>query len=159
MTSKQDNTIQPDDLLKLDNQLCFALYTASKEITKMYRPMLEKLQLTYPQYITLLALWETDNLTVKELGQRLSLDSGTLTPMLKRMEQQQLIERKRGAQDERQVFITLTPKGHELKSTASCIPAELVNKASSAHIPVDSLMRSIQELTAHLRRLHDAATE
>lgn len=96
MTSKPDNTMQPSDMLKLDQQLCFAIYAASKEVTKLYRPMLEKLELTYPQYITLLALWEQDNVTVKELGQQLFLDSGTLTPMLKRMEQQQLIERKRG---------------------------------------------------------------
>ena len=154
MTSKPDNTMQPSDMLKLDQQLCFAIYAASKEVTKLYRPMLEKLELTYPQYITLLALWEQDNVTVKELGQRLFLDSGTLTPMLKRMEQQQLIERKRGAQDERQVFITLTDKGRDLKSAASCIPAELVSKAAGADIPVDSLMRNLQELTAYLQAIN-----
>lgn len=100
---------------RLDDQLCFALYAASRSITNAYRDGLAKLGLTYPQFVTLLALWETDDLTVKQLGQRLHLDSGTLSPLLKRLEALDLITRHRACDDERRVHIRLTPAAHALK--------------------------------------------
>ena len=114
-----------DDLLKLENQLCFPLYVASKEVIKKYTPFLEPLDLTYTSYIVLLALWEKDNVLVKDLGKRLFLDSGTLTPLLKKMEKQNLIARTRSKEDERQVFITLTEEGKNLKSKCYDIPQKI----------------------------------
>lgn len=113
------------ELLKLDNQLCFAVYALSREITKLYRPQLEELGLTYTQYVTLLALWETDNIPVKELGGRLYLDSGTLTPLLKRMEQLGLLHRVRDAKDERVVRIQLTEQGRALQERAYDVPLKV----------------------------------
>ncbi|MFX3636512.1 MAG: MarR family winged helix-turn-helix transcriptional regulator [Candidatus Pristimantibacillus sp.] len=114
-----------DEILKLENQLCFAFYACSREITKLYRPILAELDLTYTQYITLLALWEKDQVTVKELGSRLLLDSGTLTPLLKKLENMSLLTRVRNKSDERNLIIGLTDKGIELKSKAINIPAQL----------------------------------
>ncbi len=109
-------TDQPKLSLRLDDQLCFALYSASHLMTKAYRPMLSALGLTYPQYLALLVLWEADDLTVGALGERLFLDSGTLTPLLKRMEAQGLVERRRDPADERQVRIRLTEAGRALEA-------------------------------------------
>jgi DNA-binding MarR family transcriptional regulator len=106
------------EILKLDNQLCFALYAATRAITKSYRQRLEPMGLTYPQYLVLLVLWEKDSVTVSEIGERLRLDSGTLTPLLKRLEVSGLIRRKRQTRDEREVAISLTAKGHGLKAAA-----------------------------------------
>ncbi len=113
------------DQLKLENQLCFPLYACSRYITRLYTPVLEPLGLTYTQYITLLVLWETDGMTVKALGEKLMLDSGTLTPLLKKLEQQGLIERKRSESDERSVIVTLTSKGAALKESAAEIPEKI----------------------------------
>jgi DNA-binding MarR family transcriptional regulator len=99
------------DELSLDNQLCFALYAATRSITKAYRQKLEPLGLTYPQYLVLIVLWETDGLTVSEIGERLMLDSGTLTPLIKRLENMELVNRVRNIKDEREVQIWLTEKG------------------------------------------------
>src|SRR6476620_5280999 len=104
-------TFDPDQMLRLDNQLCFALYSASLAMTKLYKPLLEELGLTYPQYLAMLALWEQDGLMVSELGERLSLDSGTLTPLLKRLEAAGFVSRIRDVQDERRVHIHLTTTG------------------------------------------------
>ncbi|MDF2510194.1 MAG: hypothetical protein K0S04_60 [Herbinix sp.] len=114
------------DLLKLDNQLCFSLYVCSKEIIKKYKPLLDPHGLTYTGYIILLALWEEDNVNVKELGKRLYLDSGTLTPMLKKLESQDYIKRTRSLNDERNVYIELTEKGKELQKEAIHIPENLI---------------------------------
>lgn len=109
-------TQQPDaDLLRLDNQLCFALYAASRALIRTYRERLEPLGLTYPQYLVLLVLWEHDSATVSQIGDRLLLDSGTLTPLLKRMEAAGFVERVRGVRDEREVSILLTPQGIALR--------------------------------------------
>ncbi|MFD0824593.1 MarR family winged helix-turn-helix transcriptional regulator [Neobacillus sp. M.A.Huq-85] len=116
--------------LKLENQICFKIYSAEREITKLYRNLLEELGVTYPQYLVLLVLWEEKSLTVKELGQKLFLDSGTLSPMLKRMEGNNLIERRRSLEDERTVIISLTKKGEELKEKAQCIPSKLLENLS-----------------------------
>ena len=112
--------------LALDNQLCFALYVCSKEIIRKYSPLLEPLGLTYTAYITLLCLWEKDNVTVKELGARLFLDSGTLTPLLKKMEGQGLITRTRGGTDERTVYIKLTDQGKAMKEKCAEIPQQMM---------------------------------
>ncbi|MCB2288424.1 MarR family transcriptional regulator [Clostridium sp. CS001] len=115
-----------DEVLKLDNQLCFALYACSREVTKLYKPILDKLNITYTQYISLLVLWEKDNITVKEMGKKLHLDSGTLTPLLKKLESMNLVTRNRDTIDERNVYVTLTQKGIELKKLAIEIPSEIL---------------------------------
>jgi MarR family transcriptional regulator, organic hydroperoxide resistance regulator len=104
--------------LVLDKQLCFALYGASLALTRTYKPLLEPLGLTYPQYLVMMVLWEQDHLTVKTLGEKLGLDSGTLSPLLKRLEQADLVKRQRDAKDERQVTVSLTPKGLALQDEA-----------------------------------------
>jgi DNA-binding MarR family transcriptional regulator len=114
-----------DEMLRLDNQLCFALYASAREVTKLYRPFLERLGLTYTQYVTLLALWEKDEVTVKALGERLYLDSGTLTPLLKKLEAGGLIRRKRDPDDERSVIVRLTEKGRGLKEEAYSLPEKV----------------------------------
>ena len=110
------------DALLLDNQLCFALHSASLAMTKVYKPHLDALGLTYPQYLALLVLWERDGVSVSEIGERLYLDSGTLTPLLKRLESQGLVDRTRDPQDERRVVIRLTAQGRALKEQAAGIP-------------------------------------
>lgn len=116
-----------DAALKLDNQLCFPLYAASRRIIKLYRPVLDPLGLTYTQYITLLALWERDGETVTALGERLFLDSGTLTPLLKKLEVQGLVRRDRSLEDERNVLIRLTDAGHALKARAAEVPMQIAS--------------------------------
>lgn len=106
------------DPLLLDNQLCYALYAAAHRMTKSYRPLLERLGLTYPQYLVLLVLWEQDGVTVSEIGRRLRLDSGTLTPVLKRLESAGFLLRTRRQSDEREVEIALTPEGTALRADA-----------------------------------------
>ncbi len=136
-----------NDSLKLDQQLCFAIYAASREMTKLYRPLLEELDVTYPQYITLLALWEHKELSVKELGHLLFLDSGTLTPMLKRMEMNGIVVRTRDQKDERRVNVSLTEKGLLLQNKASCIPEALLRETTdSKQIDVSELLNSVNSL-------------
>ena len=110
------------DSLKLCNQLCFPLYAASREITRKYKPFLDKLDLTYTQYITMLVLWEHGRISVSELGEYLYLDSGTLTPLLKKLEKKNLITRSRSKEDERVLFVTLTDEGQALKDDALAVP-------------------------------------
>ena len=114
--------------LKLKNQVCFPLYALSKEITKLYRPLLEELDMTYPQYLVMMVLWENDGLTVSELGEKLLLDSGTLTPLLKRLESKLYLNRKRKKEDERVVELFLTETGINLQQKACSIPAEMLHK-------------------------------
>ena len=111
--------------LKLENQLCFPLYAASNAIIRKYRPLLKELDLTYTQYITMMALWEKDFVTVKELGESLFLDSGTLTPVLQKLEMKGYIERDRFEEDERVLVISLTEKGEKIKEKAVNVPKEL----------------------------------
>lgn len=125
------------DSLKLGNQLCFPLYACSKEIIKKYKPFLDPLGLTYTQYITLMVLWEDNNITVKALGERLYLDSGTLTPLLKKMEAQGFVTRERSPKDERNVFIKLTEKGMALKEEALSVPERM--KSCLALSPEEAL--------------------
>ena len=110
---------------RLDQQLCFALYTASRAFSRAYAPILAPLGLTYPQYLVMLVLWEQDALAINEIGERLMLDSGTLTPLLKRLEKQEMVARRRDAEDQRIVRILLTPKGRELAVRAAQVPDAL----------------------------------
>ena len=114
-----------EDYLKLENQLCFPLYVCSKEIIKKYTPYLEKIDLTYTQYIVMMVLWEQPKITVKELGKKLFLDSGTLTPLLKKLENKEYIERNRSIKDERNLIVSITKKGKDLKEKAKEIPKEV----------------------------------
>ena len=114
------------NLLALDNQFCFALYSASHAVTKTYKPLLDQLGLTYPQYLVMLVLWEHDGILVKDIGARLFLDSGTLTPLLKRLESNGLVERKRDPHDERQVRISLSPAGRALRTRALEVPEQML---------------------------------
>ena len=113
------------DPLKLENQLCFPLYVCAKEIVRRYKPFLDELDLTYTQYITMLVLWETKEISAKELGKKLYLDSGTLTPVLKKLEQKHYLTRCRDAQDERNLHIALTPQGEALKAQALSVPKQM----------------------------------
>ena len=113
------------DLLRLDAQLCFPLYACSREIIKRYRPFLKPLGLTYTKYIVMLVLWEEDGIGLKDIGERLFLDSGTLTPLLKSLEEQGLITRERDPRDERNVVINLTPAGKDLKAKAKEVPVNM----------------------------------
>ena len=116
-----------EDCLKLENQLCFPLYAASRKIIRKYKPLLDKLDLTYTQYISMMVLWEEKEINVKRLGEKLFLDSGTLTPLLKKLEQKEYIKRKRETKDERNLNISITKKGEDLKKEALSIP-EMVGK-------------------------------
>ena len=113
------------DGLKIKNQLCFPLYACSREIIKQYKPFLDEIDLTYTQYITMMVLWERDSLSVKELGEILYLDSGTLTPLLKKMEAKGLLNRKRSKEDERSLIVSITKKGEELKEKAVMVPQRM----------------------------------
>ena len=139
-----------DKVLQLDNQLCFALYSASLAMTKLYKPLLAALGLTYPQYLVMLVLWERDGLMVSELGERLFLDSGTLTPLLKRLQLAGLILRIRAVDDERRVHIRLTPAGRNLKRQAAGIPACILEAAQCPFSEVASLTREVQALRQRL---------
>ncbi|RYF41209.1 MAG: MarR family transcriptional regulator [Comamonadaceae bacterium] len=142
--------IDPDQALLLDNQLCFALYSASLAMTRLYQPLLAELGLTYPQYLAMLVLWERDGLMVSELGDRLGLDSGTLTPLLKRLEALDFVARIRAVEDERRVHITLTAAGRKLKARARPIPACILS-ASQCSIPeLISLTQQVQALRQRL---------
>ncbi|WP_298213949.1 MarR family transcriptional regulator [Acidovorax sp.] len=138
--------------LWLDNQVCFALYSASLAMTKLYKPLLDAVGLTYPQYIVMLVLWEQDGLTVSELGERLFLDSGTLTPLLKRLEASGLITRLRDAQDERRVRISLTAPGRALRDQAERIPPCVLESSQCS-------ISELTTLTTELRLLRDRLSQ
>ncbi|HEU0230179.1 MAG TPA: MarR family transcriptional regulator [Burkholderiaceae bacterium] len=130
MTATQIKLAPPDDPLRLDGQLCFALYSAGLAMNKVYRRLLKGLGLTYPQYLVMLVLWEQDEITVSEIGRRLYLDSATLTPLLKRMETARLIQRARAVSDERQVIVSLSAKGRKLRDDALDVPAQALCAAN-----------------------------
>ena len=147
MPNKTDTV---DAMLQLDNQLCFALYSTSLAMTKLYKPMLEDMGLTYPQYLAMLVLWEQDGLSVSELGERLYLDSGTLTPLLKRMETAGLLSRIRAVQDERRVHITLTAEGRKLKAKAAKIPGCIMSATQCSIPELVSLTQQVQSFRKRL---------
>jgi MarR family transcriptional regulator, organic hydroperoxide resistance regulator len=132
--------------LKLDQQLCFALYAASLAMTKLYKPLLDPLGLTYPQYLVMLVLWESDGIAVSEIGVRLSLDSGTLTPLLKRLETAGFVHRERDAIDARRLLLRLTPAGRSLKRRAVNVPLRLASAAGCDTPAMASLTAELQAL-------------
>ena len=136
--------------LRLDNQLCFLFHRISRDLTAAYRPLLADLGLTYPQYLVMLVLWEQDGPTVSELGERLFLDSGTLTPLLKRLETSGLVERQRDPQDERRVRIRLTPQGRALRERAESVPACVLQGSHTPLPELHALTLQLQALRAQL---------
>ncbi|CCJ86036.1 MarR family transcriptional regulator [Cronobacter dublinensis] len=138
--------------LSLDNQLCFALYSTNLALHKIYRQLLTPLGLTYPQYLVMMVLWEQDEVTVSEIGERLYLDSATLTPLLKRMETAGLLMRQRSRQDERQVIVTLTDAGRELKAGASEIPGSVLCATACDRETLMSLKAQLEDLRHNLHQ-------
>lgn len=139
-----------NSLLKLENQLCFPFYAVSRLLTKAYQPLLQALDLTYPQYLVFLLLWEHEQLTVKELGEKLLLDSGTLTPLLKRMEQKQWLSRRRDPRDERSVIIALLPAGRNLEAQADQIPLLMLDKMQMSESEITALRTHLTHLLIQL---------
>ncbi len=150
MTKAFENA-RTGDVLRLDNQLCFAVYAAAHAFNATYKPLLEPLGLTYPQYLVMLVLWQEDGVTVSEIGSRLGLDSGTLTPLLKRLETAGLISRLRDAADERQVRITLTAPGRALKQKAKGIPQQLLCASGLTLKDIGTLRSRLESLAGNLR--------
>ena len=138
------------DPLLLDNQLCYALYAAAHRMTKSYRPMLERMGLTYPQYLVLLVLWENDGITVSEIGRRLRLDSGTLTPVLKRLESSGLLNRSRRQSDEREVEIALTDQGRELRSEAVAVRQSVMCQLNMSEPEIQAMRADLNALIENL---------
>jgi MarR family transcriptional regulator, organic hydroperoxide resistance regulator len=139
-----------DSDLELRRQVCFALYSASRSLTALYRPLLERLSLTYPQYLVMLVLWERGDTSVKQLGEALMLDSGTLSPLLKRLESSGLVTRARDPRDERSVMISLTPSGRALRQRAESIPRTIARATGIAPRDLAKLRDTLTELTATL---------
>lgn len=139
------------DDLKLDNQLCFSLYAASREVIKRYKPCLDKFNLTYTQYIAMLVLWEDEKTTVKEMGKRLHLDSGTLTPLLKKIESMGLIKRYRDSNDDRVVIVELTEEGRKLKDQITCVPKEIACRININRDEIESLKHELDNLLSKLK--------
>lgn len=143
-------TIEADDGLKLDRQLCFAVYAAAHAYNRLYKPLLDALGLTYPQYLVMLVLWEEDALTVKAIGQRLMLDSGTLTPLLKRLEAAGLVRRQRDPRDERLVRIALTAEGRSLRARAAAVPPRIADAFGGTEAEARALRQSLVALRHRL---------
>lgn len=135
------------DDLELEKQVCFALYSATKAVTQLYRPVLEALGLTYPQYLVMLVLWERGASTVKQLGQALELDSGTLSPLLKRLEAHGYVRRIRSTEDERSVLISLTDTGAALRSRASSVPRRIASATGMEFVELEALRQNLVRLT------------
>jgi DNA-binding MarR family transcriptional regulator len=142
---------QASDLpLQLDNQLCFAVYSTAHAFNRFYKPLLDRLGLTYPQYLVMLVLWEQDGLSVKEIGERLFLDSGTLTPLLKRVETAGLIKRARSTEDERQVIVVLTAQGEGLKEKARSLPLSILAASQCSVAELAALKKEVETLRDRL---------
>ena len=154
-TMPTDKPAKRDDPLLLSNQACFALYSANLAMARVYRPLLEELGLTYPQYVMMLLLWEEDGQAMKALGERLGLDSGTLTPLLKRLEGQGLVTRARDPDDERLVRIRLTPQGAALRSRAECLPTRIAEAAGNSAGELGALRDRLLALRDDLNRAAD----
>lgn len=138
------------DVLKLENQLCFPLYACSRETIRLYKPYLDKLQLTYTQYITMMVLWDRGSATVKELGKALYLDSGTLTPLLKKLEAKGLLTRKRSTEDERNLIVSITEEGQRLKEKAVSIPESMARCVVLSHEEAHALYRLLYKLLTYV---------
>ena len=146
-----------DNLLALDNQFCFALYSASHAVTRTYKPLLDRLGLTYPLYLVMLVLWEQDGILVKDIGARLFLDSGTLTPLLKRLEGNGMLERRRDAHDERQVRISLSAAGRALHGQALDIPQQLLCASGQQALALGRLRAELAAVRDDLIKSIDGA--
>ena len=140
------------NLLHLDEQLCFALYSTGLALNKVYRRLLAPLGLTYPQYLVMLVLWERDGLTVSEIGEKLFLDSATLTPLLKRLEASGLVTRTRASHDERQVIVELSDEGRALKARARAVPPELLCASECSHDEIAAMKQQLESLREALGR-------
>src|SRR6201990_2641301 len=140
-----------DQALRLDNQICFAVYSTAHAFNRVYKPLLDRLGLTYPQYLLMLVLWERDDVPVKDIGEKLFLDSGTLTPLLKRLEAAHLVKRTRSREDERQVLIALTPQGHALKEKARSVPQSVL---AASDCSLSELVAMKDEIVALRDRLN-----
>ena len=139
------------DGLKLENQLCFPLYVCAKEVVRRYKPLLDGLGLTYTQYIAMMALWERRSLSVKDLGEMLYLDSGTLTPLLKKLEEKGYVVRSRSQEDERVLDVSLTPEGEALKEKAKSVPESMMSCLSISPEDAAELARILRNLMGTLR--------
>ena len=142
--------LTPDAPLLLGNQLCFAVYSTAHAFNRFYKPLLDRLGLTYPQYLVMLVLWERDGVPVKDIGERLFLDSGTLTPLLKRLETAGLVKRTRSTEDERQVLIALTPQGHALQEKARDVPPAILAASACTVAELSAMKEEIAALRDRL---------
>jgi DNA-binding MarR family transcriptional regulator len=140
--------------LKLENQICFPLYATSRLITQQYKPLLDQLGITYPQYLVLLVLWDKDGIPVKEISEKLLLETNTLTPLLKRLEKHDILQRQRSSEDERVVIISLTTKGKALKQRAKDIPNELMLQLDCLNIEEDEIFTLKKILDKLLNAIH-----
>lgn len=138
--------------LRLENQLCFPLYACAKEVVRRYRPMLDELDITYTQYITMMALWEHRSMSVKDLGALLCLDSGTLTPLLKKLEEKGFVERSRGKNDERILIVSVTDKGMELRDRALSVPGAIASCIPLSFEDASTLARILRTMMADFRK-------
>jgi DNA-binding MarR family transcriptional regulator len=148
VTNEED---PPAGSLLLDDQLCFALYAAQRAVTAAYRPLLDALGLTYPQYLVMLVLWERGEVTVKELAAALRLDYGTMSPLLKRLESAGFVRRERSARDERSVLIALTGRGEELRERAECVPSALLAGTQLTEAEVKRLREDLRRLAERVQ--------
>jgi len=139
--------------LRLENQLCFPVYAASRLIIREYQPFLDRLGITYPQYLVLMILWENDSMPVNDIAKKLILNTNTITPLLKRMEQQGIVRRKRSRDDERKVIVQLTAEGRLLQEEASLIPEQLAERLTRGEMKTDDLIRLKENLDAMIRSL------
>ncbi|MDK1705481.1 MarR family transcriptional regulator [Serratia rubidaea] len=147
---KDNHAFNEKNALQLDQQMCFALYSANLALHKVYRKLLSQLELTYPQYLVMLVLWERDEITVSDIGERLFLDSATLTPLLKRLEVAGLLVRYRAAADERQVIIALTEAGRALRAKAQSVPEAVMCASDCSLEEVQSLKQQLEKLRGKL---------
>ena len=150
LTAKIPAKIPAEAQLMLGNQLCFAIYSTAHAFNRVYKPLLDRLGLTYPQYLVMLVLWEQDGVAVKEIGERLFLDSGTLTPLLKRLEAAHLVRRTRSSEDERQVLIALTVQGQALRERAKAVPPAIFSASGCSLGELSSLRKSLVALRDQL---------
>ncbi|ERL07501.1 DNA-binding MarR family transcriptional regulator [Olsenella profusa DSM 13989] len=150
MAHKAARSTTDDDLLLLDRQLCFPLYACSKEVVRRYAPLLEPLGLTYTQYIALMVVWEQGAITMHDLGKRLLLDSGTLTPLLRKLEGRGIISRERSCQDARKVYVRATDRGMELREQARSVPRAMGQCFGLTHEEADDLRRILKKVTHNM---------
>ena len=157
LAAAQEQGYDVDEALKLSNQLCFPLYACSKELVRRYKPFLDELDLTYTQYLVMLVLWEQGSASVKELGAQLMLDSGTLTPLLKKLEERGLVSRVRSSTDERQLIVSLTKEGTALKDCASVVPLQIGSCIGLEPDEVIELLRLLRKVTAGIENSWESA--